>query len=243
VPLCLAGVADFGHHRAVHVEVGDVVSAGEVLMELSPDSLESSIVQAEAELAAAEQDLDEILAGPSATDLAAAELRLANARDSVHDAEYNRTVLQQGNRASGDTIAAARASLVLARPRSPSEDDGDVSGNGERHRPPAPHPSGERRADRREDIELVPGAPERAALGAEVATAPRADAARGRRSCGTGRMPSICNARPSGQRPRHRGSGPFVAPFDGPSWSRVGGGTVDRTRRVTIADLSHYECR
>ncbi len=118
---------------AVHVEVGDAVSAGDVLMELSRDSLDSSVLQAEADLAAAQQDLQDLLAGPSATDLAAAELRLANARDSLHDAEYNRTVQQEGNRASSDTITAARANLVLAQASVEQAQDqyDDVSSNPE----------------------------------------------------------------------------------------------------------------
>jgi HlyD family secretion protein len=100
---------------AVHVHVGDAVHAGDVLMELNPESLEPSVIQAQADLLAAEQDLEDLLAGTNAVDLAAAELRVANARDALRDAEYNRTVLQQGNRASADTIAAARARLVIAQ--------------------------------------------------------------------------------------------------------------------------------
>jgi len=117
----------------VQVGVGDVVHEGDVLMELDPGSLEASILQAQAELLDAQQQLDELLAGPNAQDLAAAELRLANAQDSLREAEYNRMVQQQGNRASSDTIAAARANLVLAEAEVERAQDqyGDVSSNPE----------------------------------------------------------------------------------------------------------------
>ncbi len=99
----------------VHVAVGDSVKAGDVLMELDPGTLEASVVQAQAELLAAEEALAALLAGPTEEQLAAAQLRLAQARDALREAEYNRTVLQQGHRASADTIAGAQASVVLAQ--------------------------------------------------------------------------------------------------------------------------------
>jgi len=99
---------------SVNVELGDVVHKGDVLMELDPDSLDASVIQAQADLLAAQQDLETVLAGPSAQDLAQAQLRVANAEEALRVAEYTRTVRQQGNRASSDTIAAARANLVIA---------------------------------------------------------------------------------------------------------------------------------
>lgn len=64
---------------------------------------------------AAQQDLDDLLAGPNAQDLALAQLRVATAREALRAAQYTRTVQQEGNRASSDTIAAARANLVIAQ--------------------------------------------------------------------------------------------------------------------------------
>jgi HlyD family secretion protein len=100
---------------SVNVEVGEVVHEGDVLMELAPDSLSSTAIQAQADLLAAQQDLADLLAGPTEQDLAAAQLRVANARDALHTAQYTRTVQQAGNRATADTIAAARANLVIAQ--------------------------------------------------------------------------------------------------------------------------------
>ncbi len=99
----------------VHVAVGDAVRAGDVLIELDPDTLEASVVQAQAELLVAQEALDELLAGPTQQQIAAAQLRLAQAQDALREAQYNRTVQQQGNRASSDTIAAAQANVVLAQ--------------------------------------------------------------------------------------------------------------------------------
>jgi multidrug resistance efflux pump len=45
---------------------------------------------------------------------AQAQMNLAVAQDELASAEYRRRVQQEGNRASGDTIAAAEANLVLA---------------------------------------------------------------------------------------------------------------------------------
>src|SRR4030042_1354958 len=44
----------------------------------------------------------------------AAEQALANAEDALKDAEYKRTVQQQGHRASPETIREAGAKLLLA---------------------------------------------------------------------------------------------------------------------------------
>lgn len=243
---------------AVHVEVGDVVSAGDMLMELSSDSLDSSIVQAEAELAAAEQALDEILAGPSATDLAAAELRLANARDSVHDVEYNRTVLQQGNRASGDTIAAARASLVLAQAEVDQAEDryGDVSGNGENDTARASAiirlvEARQRRDSAERTLNWYLGHPseiEQAQLDAEVATAEAELDAAQESLTELQNGPDAVDLAAARARVANAqdtvDQAHLVAPFDGTvvAVESAEGDLVDsNTAAVTIADLSHYE--
>jgi RND family efflux transporter MFP subunit len=243
---------------AVHVQVGDTVSAGDVLMELSRDSLDSSLLQAEADLAAAQQDLQDLVAGPSATDLAAAELRLANARDSLHDAEYNRTVLQQGNRASGDTIAAARASLVLAESDVVQAQDqyDEVSGRPENDTSRANAlirlvQARQRRDSTERTLNWYLGHPsdiEQAQLDAQVATAqaeldaaqealmelqngPNAVDLAAARARVAAAQDLVDQAR-------------LVAPFDGTvvAVETAEGDLVNsNTAAVTIADLSHYE--
>ncbi|OGO10073.1 MAG: hypothetical protein A2Y93_02735 [Chloroflexi bacterium RBG_13_68_17] len=98
----------------VSVAVGDTVPAGNLLMTLDPESLDASSVEAQATLLTAEADLADLLDGPSATALAAAELRLANARQALDEAQRTWSVQQEGNRAGADTVAAAQARLVLA---------------------------------------------------------------------------------------------------------------------------------
>jgi len=99
---------------SVLVTVGDTVRAGDVLMELDAASLDAASLQAQADLAQAEEALADVLDGPSASELAAAALRVANAQDALEEAQRTWTSQQEGNRASGDTIAGAHAKLVLA---------------------------------------------------------------------------------------------------------------------------------
>jgi multidrug efflux pump subunit AcrA (membrane-fusion protein) len=93
-----------GTVRSVNVEPGDQVAAGKVLVEL-----ENAAQQAQVEIA--ERVVRE-LTSPGA--LAAAEQAAANAQDALKDSEYKRTVQQQGNRASPETIREAQAKLLLA---------------------------------------------------------------------------------------------------------------------------------
>jgi HlyD family secretion protein len=96
------------------VEVGQRVSAGQVLAELDPASLDPTLVAGEADLITAQQALEDLLDGPTEQQLAQAELAVASARDSLLDAEYRWSVQQEGRRASSSTIRGAEAGLVLA---------------------------------------------------------------------------------------------------------------------------------
>lgn len=98
----------------LNVEVGQQVSAGQVLAELDPASLDPSLVASEADLITAQQALDDLMEGPTEQQLAQAELAVATARDGLHDAEYRWSVQQEGRRASSSTIRGAEAGLVLA---------------------------------------------------------------------------------------------------------------------------------
>lgn len=96
----------------VFVEIGSVVEKGDLLVTLEETSLSSQIILAQVDLVAAQNALDALY--DTAQRLAQAELLLAQARDDYDAAVYKRDVQQQGNRASGETIAAAEANLVLA---------------------------------------------------------------------------------------------------------------------------------
>lgn len=101
-----------GNVQGVSVEVGDRVSAGEVLAELSPASLSSQVILAQADLAGAQRALDNLRTSDAAG--AAAQLALAEARQ-VYDKAQKRYVYQQkGNRATQETINATEADLAYA---------------------------------------------------------------------------------------------------------------------------------
>jgi HlyD family secretion protein len=95
------------------VDLGSVVEKGDILVTLDQTSLSSQIILAQADLVAAKNALDALYDTDQA--LAQAELRLAQARDNYDAVVYRRDVQQQGNRANGETIAAAEANLVLAQ--------------------------------------------------------------------------------------------------------------------------------
>lgn len=103
-----------GNMGVLRVRVGESVQKGEVLVELDPASLDPGLLAAPSELVAARQQLEELLDTPTGTQLAQAQLAVAVALDSLDDAEYSWRVQQEGFRADGETVAAARANLVLA---------------------------------------------------------------------------------------------------------------------------------
>lgn len=101
-----------GTVERVRVAVGQTVQAGEQLASLQMSSLPAQVLAAQADRVSAQRALDTVRNSTLAR--AQAELALAQARDALHTAEYRRTVQQEGNRASGDTIDGARARVVLA---------------------------------------------------------------------------------------------------------------------------------
>ncbi len=103
-----AGVVD-----QVLVAVGDQVDKGQVLATLEQTSLSQAIILAQADLVAAQRALEDLLESPVAR--AQAQLAVAQAQDALEKAEYKWNVQQEGHRASGETIAAAQANLVLAQ--------------------------------------------------------------------------------------------------------------------------------
>ena len=96
----------------VSVRSGDEVEEGDVLAMLKQTSLPSSIIMAEAELVAAEKDLENVFDSEIAR--AQAQVELAQAQDALEAAERSRTNQQEGNRASETTVKNARAELTLA---------------------------------------------------------------------------------------------------------------------------------
>jgi HlyD family secretion protein len=99
----------------VLAEVGDNVRAGDPLAVLSDASLPAGVLLARADLVAAQRALDEVLHSREAA--GQAQLAVANAREALRIAERDHTVNQEGNRATSDTLKAAKAKLAVARER------------------------------------------------------------------------------------------------------------------------------
>jgi HlyD family secretion protein len=97
-----------GRVRAVHVSEGETVKAGQLLVELEDDVLQSQVESASAALAEAEAALDKLLAGPTAAQVAAARADLAGARAGT---EQVRADLEQARQAA----AAAQAQVTIAQ--------------------------------------------------------------------------------------------------------------------------------
>ena len=94
-----------GYVEEVLVEVGDVVSGGDLLVALERGDLRRVVDQARISLASAELQLENLLAAASAAELAAAEADLKSAQENLAE-------VQSG--ASGGELAAARSNASSA---------------------------------------------------------------------------------------------------------------------------------
>jgi HlyD family secretion protein len=97
---------------SVHVQAGDQVKAGDVLAAVKADSVPASVIQAQADLAASQQALDDLL--NSGTPAAQAQLALVNAQDALTDAQ-NTVDRFRYKRASQEQVENAQANLTLAQ--------------------------------------------------------------------------------------------------------------------------------
>ncbi len=95
-----------GRVEKVHVQVGDQVQAGDVLVSLEDDALTRNVATAEQNLVIQEANLAELLAGATASELAAAEAQLASAQVQLED-------LLSGP--SAEEIAGAQANVDAAQ--------------------------------------------------------------------------------------------------------------------------------
>jgi HlyD family secretion protein len=92
--------------RAILVEVGDMVEAGDLLVQLDAREAEEAVQQALLDYSAAQADLNELLTGASAAEIAAAEATLRSAQAKLAD-------VMDGP--SEQELAAASASLTAAQ--------------------------------------------------------------------------------------------------------------------------------
>jgi multidrug efflux pump subunit AcrA (membrane-fusion protein) len=107
-------ISTAGRVEALLVEEGQSVEIGDVLFRLEGrEELQAQLEMAQLELVNAQEDLADLY---ESAPLVAAEtsLELANAHDALNDAQRRLTWQQKGNRATNETIEAAKAQLVLA---------------------------------------------------------------------------------------------------------------------------------
>lgn len=103
-----------GQVEAVNARLGDQVRAGDVLATLSPTSLPQNIILAQADLVAAERNLQNLLSSKTAQ--AQAQLALVNAKQNYDRAKSNLNALLNTNRgATSDDLRNAQAQLTLAK--------------------------------------------------------------------------------------------------------------------------------
>jgi HlyD family secretion protein len=106
----------------VNVQVGQQVKAGDVLMELDPKSLDNSYVQAEADLLTAQDNLNTLLAGPTAQQIAQAKLNVVTADQAVTTAQRNLTsIMNPVGQSLFDTLATAQNAFDTAQANSTLE--------------------------------------------------------------------------------------------------------------------------
>lgn len=110
-----------GRVSEVLAEMGDMVKAGDVLARLDARQLALQVRQAQAGLALAEAQLDQLRSGPRPEEVAAAEADLRAAEAQVSTADADRDQVESG---SGDAeIAAAQADLASAITRQKAAQD------------------------------------------------------------------------------------------------------------------------
>jgi RND family efflux transporter MFP subunit len=111
---------------AINVEVGQVVQAGEVLMELDADSLSAAVFQAQADLLAAQEALAVAEAGPTAQAIAQAQVAVVEAQAALTSAEKNLQSVSNPNVAYyQQALADAQTALEQAQAQSTITDIGD----------------------------------------------------------------------------------------------------------------------
>jgi HlyD family secretion protein len=107
----------------VNVAVGDTVNLGDRLMELDSKSLANSVIQAQADLIAAQENLDTLMAGPTQQQLAQAKLNVVQAQQAITTSQKNlnnllgtasQTLLDQA-RNSKAALEAAQVNVQLAQ--------------------------------------------------------------------------------------------------------------------------------
>ena len=117
-----------GRVQQVDVALGDEVQAGDLLVTLETAGLEAQIAQAEAAVLTAQANLDQLLAGVPAGEVAVAETAIAAARAQVSQAEAAVEGAEAQCAVAQSGVAAAEAALKAAEAQSSQLDIGPGAG-------------------------------------------------------------------------------------------------------------------
>ena len=109
-----------GTVSAVNVALGQEVKQGDVLAEIKADELQSALTAAEVNLDSAQSQLDDLLAGSTASELASADQSLLQAQANLDDAESALEDVLDGPsetelRSAEQAVAAAESQLAKAQ--------------------------------------------------------------------------------------------------------------------------------
>jgi RND family efflux transporter MFP subunit len=102
-----------GKVAAVNVHVGDVVQAGDILASLESDDLNNAVQSAQANQRSAQLKLDDLLAGSTAAELAAADQIVASSEAALVKAKNDYQDLLNGPKAAD--LAAAQTAVQAAQ--------------------------------------------------------------------------------------------------------------------------------
>lgn len=110
-----------GRIDAIHVKIGDKVTAGEELATLAQSSLSPSIISAEADLVNAQRDLDNL----QNSDLAKAQAQqtLAKAQKAYADALGNRLFSNRNRATNQDLVDQASSAVTIAQDKVDKAED------------------------------------------------------------------------------------------------------------------------
>jgi HlyD family secretion protein len=112
----------------VKVQVGNTVNAGEVLITLDPGTAAATLVQAQSDLLAAQNALDDLTAAPTALSLANAEKAVTDAQanlETAQDSLADLTSIDLGY--YQDQVTAAEEALVTAQQNAEKTNIGDLA--------------------------------------------------------------------------------------------------------------------
>jgi HlyD family secretion protein len=101
-----------GRIEQINHQIGDSVTAGQILAVLAESSLPQTVILAQADLVNAQRNLDNLINSNSS--IAQAQLNLANAKENYDKVRWNQYIPGTARGTNQDQVDAARAAVTLA---------------------------------------------------------------------------------------------------------------------------------